>query len=201
MGLRERQKEKRYQAIINAALSLIQEKGYAATSIEEIAASAEVAVGTVYNYFHTKADIIVEIYKSNITSNLSRGQDLIASFSGDYRQLVAGLLIVYAAGYCGGREKSLLREIYSVVMSEQALARQELLQSDYLLVEQLTGLLSQLQQQNQLKPHIDLNEAAYILFSVANYDVMIFITDDNMQFCFLEENIKKHIQLVFEGLS
>jgi len=201
MSLRERQKEKRYQAIINAALSLIQEKGYAATSIEEIAANAEVGVGTVYNYFHTKADIIVEMYKKDIATNLSKGQELMASLGQDYKQIVAELLITYAAGYYGGREKSLLREIYSVIMSEQALARQELLQSDYLLIEQLAGLLTQIRQQNQIKPQVDPHEAAYILFSLAMYDFMMFVTDESMQFNDLDENIKRHIQLVFEGLS
>jgi AcrR family transcriptional regulator len=201
MGLRVKQKEKRYQSIINAALSLIQEKGYAATSIEEIAAKAEVGVGTVYNYFHTKADIVIEMYRRDITSNLNKGEEVIASQIDDYKQKVVDMLAVYAAGYYAGRDKSLLREIYSVIMSQQVLARQELLQLDNMLVEQLAGLLVQAQHQNHLKPQVDPHEAAYILFSMAMYDFMIFVTGEDMKFIELGKHIQRHSQLIFGGIS
>jgi AcrR family transcriptional regulator len=200
-GLRERQKEKRYQSIITAALLLIKEKGYGATSIEEIAGRAEVGVGTVYNYFHTKADIIVELYKRDVTSNLIQGKEVIASLQRNYKQTAIELLAAYAAGYYGEREKSLLREIYSVVMSEQALARKELLQLDSTLVDQLAGLLVEAQQRNYIKPAVIPKEAAYIFFSLAMYDFMVFVTDDDMKFAELEETIKRHITLIFEGFS
>jgi AcrR family transcriptional regulator len=91
MNLRERQKERRYQAIINAAISLIKKKGYTATSIEEIAAKAEVGVGTVYNYFHTKADIIVELYKSDVANNLREGRKVLAAPWNHYEHTVINL--------------------------------------------------------------------------------------------------------------
>jgi AcrR family transcriptional regulator len=200
-GLRERQKEKRYQSIINAAITLIGAKGYSATSIEEIAERAEVAVGTVYNYFHTKADIIVELYKRDVAANLQKGHDAIISSKCNYEEMTIKLLAIYAAGYFGEREKALLREIYSIIMSEQAMARKDLLQLDYLLVDQLAGLLAEAQQRNYIKTKINPGEAAYILFSLAMYDFMVFITDDDMKFSELKKNIKKHIKLIFEGLS
>jgi AcrR family transcriptional regulator len=200
-GLREKQKEKRYQSIITAALSLIGERGYSATSIEEIAGRAEVGVGTVYNYFHTKADIIVELYKRDIAGNLRQGKKVIASLKDDYEQTVVKLLVAYAAGYLGKRDKPLLREIYSVVMSEQALARQELLQLDGMLVDQLAGLLAEAQRHNHIKTAVDPQEAAYILFSLTTYDFILFVTDDDLPFTELEETIKRHVRLIFEGLA
>jgi AcrR family transcriptional regulator len=200
-GLREKQKEKRYQSIITAALSLIGERGYSATSIEEIAGRAEVGVGTVYNYFHTKADIIVELYKRDIASNLRQGKEVIASLKDDYTETVVKLLVAYAAGYLGKHDKPLLREIYSVVMSEQALARKELLQLDGMLVDQLAGLMAKAQRHNHIKTAVNPQEAAYILFSLTTYDFILFVTDDDLPFTELEETIKRHVKLIFEGLA
>ena len=59
-GLRKKQREKREQAIIEAAKQLVGEKGYRETSIEEIAAAAEVGPATVYNYFDSKAGLRTE---------------------------------------------------------------------------------------------------------------------------------------------
>lgn len=59
MGLRERSKAKRRSAIISAAYQLFAEKGYAATTIADIAELAEVAPRTVSLYFPTKQDIVL----------------------------------------------------------------------------------------------------------------------------------------------
>jgi AcrR family transcriptional regulator len=201
MSLRERQKEKRHQAIIDAALSLIKEKGYSATSIEEIAGKAEVGVGTVYNYFHTKADIIVELYRRDVEGSLSRGKKLMSDPYQDCKQKVGEILAMYAAGYYANRDKSLLKEMYSVIMSEQALASQELIQLDSLLIEQLAGFLVEAQNRGQIRNSVDPADAAYVLFSLAVYDFMLFVTDDKMKFDLLVESITRHTNLVFEGLS
>ena len=64
-GLRARQKEKRKQAIMEAAAKLFQAQGFNAASMEDIAEAAELSVGTVYNYFKTKAEIGLAIYQAD----------------------------------------------------------------------------------------------------------------------------------------
>jgi AcrR family transcriptional regulator len=64
-GLREKQKEIRRQAILGAAARLFKERGFDKTAMEEIAAAAELSVATVYNYFKTKGEICVAIYKAD----------------------------------------------------------------------------------------------------------------------------------------
>lgn len=53
-GLRERKKIKTRRAIRTAAYALIEERGYDATTIEQIADRAEVSPSTVFRYFPTK---------------------------------------------------------------------------------------------------------------------------------------------------
>ncbi|MFD7240496.1 TetR/AcrR family transcriptional regulator [Streptomyces massasporeus] len=59
LGLRERKKIKTRQAIRTATYALIEEQGYDATTIEQIADRAEVSPSTVFRYFPTKEDIVV----------------------------------------------------------------------------------------------------------------------------------------------
>lgn len=56
-GLRERKKLKTKEAIQREALRLFQEQGYAETTIEQIAAAAEISPSTFFNYFPTKEDL------------------------------------------------------------------------------------------------------------------------------------------------
>jgi AcrR family transcriptional regulator len=59
-GLRERKKAKTRALIQKEALRLFREKGYAATTVEQIAEAAEVAPSTVFRYFATKEDLVLD---------------------------------------------------------------------------------------------------------------------------------------------
>lgn len=59
LGLRERKKLKTRAAIREATYRLVAEQGYEATTVEQIAAAAEVSPSTVFRYFPTKEDIVL----------------------------------------------------------------------------------------------------------------------------------------------
>lgn len=58
VGRRERKKEETKRRIFEAALALFNEKGFDATTIDDITARADVAKGTFFNYFPRKESVI-----------------------------------------------------------------------------------------------------------------------------------------------
>lgn len=59
IGLRERKKLKTRESIQRTALRLFEKQGYEETTIEEIAAAAEISPSTFFNYFPTKEDVVL----------------------------------------------------------------------------------------------------------------------------------------------
>lgn len=58
-GLRERKKQKTRDSIQRTALRLFEKQGYEETTIEQIAAAAEISPSTFFNYFPTKEDVVL----------------------------------------------------------------------------------------------------------------------------------------------
>ncbi|MCB5196934.1 TetR/AcrR family transcriptional regulator [Deefgea salmonis] len=86
-----RRKEARPQEIIEAALALFVEKGYAATKIEDIARAAGVTRGTPYLYFANKEEIFKSVIRSLLLPQLAIGATLLQDWQGSARDLLQEL--------------------------------------------------------------------------------------------------------------
>ena len=67
LARRERRVERRQEEILRAAASVFATKGYAQATTREIAAAADMAEGSLYNYFSSKRDILVAIISRSPT--------------------------------------------------------------------------------------------------------------------------------------
>src|SRR5215467_14375746 len=65
-GRRAQNREAIRTRIVNAALSLFQEKGFDATTTKAIARRARIAEGTVFNYFETKEDVALYFFELEV---------------------------------------------------------------------------------------------------------------------------------------
>ena len=70
-----RRAEARPQELLDAALALFVERGYAATRLEEVAARAGVAKATLYRYYENK----LELFKAVVRRSLVAGFDELAA--------------------------------------------------------------------------------------------------------------------------
>ena len=89
---RQRRKEARPQELLNAALDLFVEKGFAATRSEEVAARAGVAKGTLYLYYPSKEDLLKAVVRENLGALIAEGATIAGAFSGNTQELLVVLM-------------------------------------------------------------------------------------------------------------
>jgi AcrR family transcriptional regulator len=86
--IRRRQKEARPQQLLDAALMLFVEKGFAATRAEEVAQRAGVSKGTLYLYYPSKEELLKAVIREHLSSRIAAG----AAEAEKHRGAVADLL-------------------------------------------------------------------------------------------------------------
>jgi len=77
-----RRKEARPEEILEAALELFTEKGFAATRITDVARKAGISKGTLYLYFDNKEAIFRAVVQEMITPQLEREEALVDAYQG-----------------------------------------------------------------------------------------------------------------------
>ena len=87
----ERRKDARPGEILDAALELFVEKGFAATRLEDVAQRAGVSKGTVYLYFDSKDDLFKSVIRSGMVRAIEEAEQLVAAYPGSSADLLREL--------------------------------------------------------------------------------------------------------------
>jgi AcrR family transcriptional regulator len=91
LARRERRKQARPGELLDAALELFVEKGFAATRSEEVAVRAGVSKGTLFLYFPTKEELFKAVIRENLSGRFAEWNEEFDTFEGTSAEMV---------GYC-----------------------------------------------------------------------------------------------------
>lgn len=85
---RQRRKDARPQELLDAALALFVDKGFAATRAEEVAARAGVSKGTLYRYYPSKEELFKAVVRNCLVARIVEGADMVAQHQGSAAELL-----------------------------------------------------------------------------------------------------------------
>jgi AcrR family transcriptional regulator len=90
-----RRKQARPEEIIEAALEVFADRGFAATKLEDVARRAGVTKGTIYLYFENKEALFKALVRGTIVPVIAKGEAVAQAFSGSARDLFERLVREY----------------------------------------------------------------------------------------------------------
>ncbi len=120
-GLREQKKARMRQQLAQAAQALFRSQGFEQTTIDEIAASAEVSRRTFFRYFKSKESVVFPDFERRLDdfhAKLSEGEDASVF------QTLSRALQMIAEDYVANREE-MMRQ-YEIVRSSSSLTAYEI---------------------------------------------------------------------------
>ncbi len=199
-GLREQQKEMRKQAISQAAVALFATQGYQDTTIEQIAREARVSVPTVFKYFGSKQEIVLEMLNPEDPRALSEASELMMEFSDPLDALchLEQLLIEHAL-------KELPAAIWREVLPPILIGGNNTFSARYRemnesLLTEISALLRKLQAAGKLRADLDVDLAAYLLNDYSHLQLLRLTSQETMDMEEHRRHVRRTSGLILRGM-
>lgn len=201
-GLRERQKADRNQRIVGAATQLFRSEGYDRTKLESIAALAEVSVGTVYNYYENKGDLLLAIVALEVNEVLNAGNTLVTSPPNEIEDAINSLMSIYLDHSLVYLNKEMWREAMAITIRRpQTTFGQAYIALDQRLMNQICALIDTLRAQDLVRQNVNTRAVGEMFFNNMNMMFTAFVRDDQMQLERLKTLIGRQNRTLAQSIS
>ncbi|WP_233495514.1 TetR/AcrR family transcriptional regulator [Rhodosalinus halophilus] len=194
-GLRERQKADREKRILQAAVARFRADGYRAVRIEDLAEAAEVSVGTVYNYYRTKGDILIATVTMEVEEVLDEGEPLVADPPDGVAEAVLALIFSYYDHSLEYLSKEMWRSAMALsIEAPETPNGRRYLELDRRLAGQVTALLETLQARGAVRADLDAEALGQLLFNNLNMEFIEFVKDEGMTLAQLRARVARQVR-------
>jgi len=180
-GLRERQKASRRARILESARKKFQDAGYVNVKIEDIANDSDVSAVTVYNYFGSKAGLLLALVGESDLILIRKLDELVTKSHENLISAVQEFGRILRQHAMTFLQKPTWREVISASIHEGSREfGKTYSELDDVLIGKMRDLLAALQVNKLVSPDVDICVLADCLFSLQNIRFFQFIADDTL---------------------
>ena len=201
-GLRAKHKADRHQRIVEAAARLFRTQGYDTVKMEAIAAAAEVSIGTIYNYYKNKGDLLVAIVSMEVHEVLAAGERVITDPPRNAEKAVAKLIANYIEHALVYLSKEMWRQAMAITTqqpdSPSGVAYNEL---DEALARQTSKLIRKLQTLGLVQVGVDSQALGEMIFNNTNMMFTIFVKQEAMSVATLLARIRRQNRTLVQAIA
>jgi AcrR family transcriptional regulator len=202
MGLRATKKQRARQAILEAAHELFVIKDYAQTTMEDVAAEAKVAVGTLYNYFPSKSDLLLNLIAASDEEYIQAAQRLVERPHADPVKALTDIMVL-ATEHC-------VRQVGKSVWCQICAASLTNADSGFGIQYSLTtrkheelveAMMRKLQERGDVAGNVDVAKASHFLFSMKSKMFLNFIANSTMPLSRHSKDVTEAVAYFFRGIG
>lgn len=195
LSRRERKKDETRQRIFREAIRLFRERGFEATTVDEITERADVARGTFFNYFPKKEAVLAYLSEQRLIEAEADAGAILAAQQPAREKLLA----IYAGAASAYEEE---KELSQFVLPE-------LLRRAFTPVEEIgprwDSIIAQVFEQGQksgeLRADVDPHRAVALLTSSYYALLFMWVHCPEPMGMNLQSELRSRLELCFEGLA
>ena len=193
-GGRGRDGVDRKKEVIDAAAAIFQEKGYGATSIQDVADAVDILKGSLYYYIDSKDDLLYEVIQEvheGGLQNLEGGRDLGSDALERLHSFVTRHMAYNAANLT---KMTVFFHDFRALSEER---RVQIVEERDLYDQRLRGLIAEGQQEGTIRADIDPKIAAFWILGAVNWLYQWYRPDGSLS---IDEIAEQFAQLTVSSL-
>lgn len=192
LSRRERKKQETRQRLMESALQLFSEQGYAATTIKSITELAGVAKGTFFNYFETKEAILPAIAAQHLKALEDRLNPENGAPESAVQRIKLALQLMSGNPLC---EPDLARQLFA------AITRYRDIHPGYALRDILAEQVRQAQLADEMRDDLDAEFLSNVIRALFFQRVMMWHYGHSSHSLSLAEMLDMSVDLLMEGAA
>ena len=194
-SLRDQQKAHRDERILDAAVRLFRDRGVRAARLEDIAGLAGVSVGTLYNYYHTKGDLLMAVVALEVEEVLTTGEAIVTDPPRDVEAALHALIF----GYYDHSLKYLTKGMWRAAMALSIEAPDTPQGARYAALDrrlalQVASLIARLKGRGAVRADIDADALGEAVFGILNQLFIAFVRDEAMTLAGLKDGLTRQLR-------
>ena len=167
--------------------------------MEEVAARAGLAVGTLYNYFPSKSALLLAILRRETQSLLARGQKILDAPGRDPVAAVFAFTEIFLDDFMR-EDRGLWRAMFGAAIAEPGVVGRRLFEADAQLVTQLATLFDRYRGSGVLEGDIESTSAAIVLYGVCFTWMTAYLMNDELSAEMVRDEIRRGVAIAMRGL-
>lgn len=201
-GLREKQKADREKRILKAAVTKFRSHGYRSVRIEDLAEAAEVSVGTVYNYYGTKGDILIATVAMEVEEVLASGAGIVAAPPPGVHAALCALIFSYYDHSLEYLSKEMWRSAMALSIEAASTPNgRRYTELDGWLSAQVTEMIVALQARGDVRAEVDAVALGQVVFNNLNQMFIEFIKSNEATLPELRDNLARQMQPISDLIA
>lgn len=164
--------------------------GYRSVRIEDLAEMAEVSVGTVYNYYRNKGDILIATVTMEVEEVLGSGAAIVADPPAGVEAALLALIFQYYDHSLEYLSKEMWRSAMALsIEAPETPNGRRYTELDGRLATQVIDLIAALQRRGEVRRDIDAARFGQVVFNNLNQMFIEFVKDDSMTLDTLRDRV------------
>ncbi|MBV1867488.1 MAG: TetR/AcrR family transcriptional regulator [Marinosulfonomonas sp.] len=197
-----RRADARPDEVLDAALALFTQNGFAKTTVEQVAASAGLSKGAVYLYFPSKKALLEGLVRRAIVPTADQALSVIAGYRGDPRPVIRKFMTKAASAATGPSVFAVPKLVMREAVNAPEIAQMYRAQVLEKVIPALTALIAQGVEGGhirQVNPELTVRSViGPLMLHVMLAEVFAIQPDNGLE---LESLIDNHLGILFAGLE
>ncbi len=193
----EKNREERRERIVKSATKQFRGRGFDKVKIEDIAEKAKVSIGTIYNYFKNKGDILVAITDLEVNEVLVLGEKIVVDPPNDALKAIDKLILTYLDHSLTYMNKEMWRQAMAISMVQpESPSGAAYIQLDEQLRDQTVQLFKTLIKRKLVRADADAFVIGCMIWHTANDLFTSFVKNDKQELTALKATLRRKHKVV-----